>query len=202
MAKRKLESKLVDRDQIAEEIRLIEGTKDEYITPTGKIFKDYGKNKFYPKKNFINKTNGYLYCNIIMSNGVTKQFRVHVLVAKTYLSNPENLPVVLHKDNNKANPSLDNLKWGTVSENTKSAYEQGLAKNAKGYEDSQSMPIYCFDMNKRLIKDYGSAGEASRDLNITKTTILNQCKHKMKTKPRCGFYFMFQDDFNKNGFNL
>lgn len=136
MAKRKLESKLVDRDQIEEEIRLIEGTKDEYITPTGKIFKDYGKNKFYPKKNFINKTNGYLYCNIIMSDGVAKQFRVHVLVAKTYLPNPENLPVVLHKDNNKTNPSLDNLKWGTVSENTKSAYEQGLAKNAKGYEDS------------------------------------------------------------------
>lgn len=29
----------------------------------------------------------------------------------TYLPNPDNLPVVMHKDNNPLNNALNNLKW-------------------------------------------------------------------------------------------
>ena len=43
---------------------------------------------------------------------------MHILVAEAYLPNPDNLPIVLHLDNNKKNSSVKNLKWGTVKENT------------------------------------------------------------------------------------
>mgnify|MGYP002512377746 CR=1 FL=1 len=86
--------------------------------------------------------------------------------------------------------------------NTKDAYNRGLAKNAKGYEDSQSMAIYYFDMNKKLLGDYGSVSEASKNLGITKTGILYQCKHNIKTTPRCGYYFRFKKEYDELGFVL
>jgi hypothetical protein len=34
------------------------------------------------------------------------------------LPNLDNLPIVLHLDNNKKNCDIKNLKWGTAKENT------------------------------------------------------------------------------------
>ena len=54
----------------------------------------------------------------------------------------------------------------------------------------------------RDIEKYGSVGEASRELEITKTTILNQCNHKVKTKPRCGYWFRYLSEYEEKGFVL
>lgn len=150
MAKRNLLDRLVNLSDITETLTLIEGSNTDYITPSGKIYKDYGNEKMLPKKNTINKNNGYLYCGITMSDGTQKQFRVHKLVALAYLPNPNNYPYVCHKDDNKANPQVDNLEWGDASKNTKDAFDRGLAKNTKGYEDSQSIPVYAFTMDKKI----------------------------------------------------
>lgn len=69
MAKRTMTEKLINKDKILEEMILIAGSNTDYITKTGKIYKDYGNNMFYPKKTFINKANGYLYCNITFPEG-------------------------------------------------------------------------------------------------------------------------------------
>ena len=201
MAQRKMTNKLIPKEKITEELRLIVGSETDYITPSGKIYKDYGNNKMYPKANFINKHNGYLYCGITYPEG-QKQRRVHILVAESYLPNPNNFPVVMHIDNNKANPNVNNLQWGTVSQNTKSAFDDGLQINDKSWEDSQSVHVCVFDMDKKLIGKYGSISEASRQLHITKTTILNQCNHGVKTKPRCGYYFRYLSEYETNGFVL
>jgi hypothetical protein len=108
MAKRNMFDKLVKKDSIKEEMRLIKDSETDYITPTGKIYKDYGNGLFYPKTNFINKNNGYLYCGITYPTG-QRQRRVHILVAEVYLPNPNNYPIVMHKDNDKANPVVSNL---------------------------------------------------------------------------------------------
>ena len=108
----------------------------------------------------------------------------------------------MHIDNNKANPNVNNLQWGTVSQNTKSAFDDELQINDKSWEDSQSVHVCVFDMNKKLIGKYGSISEASRQLHITKTTILNQCNHGVKTKPRCGYYFRYLSEYETNGFVL
>ena len=49
-----------------------------------------------------------------------KPFRiaVHRLVALLYIENPNNFPVVNHKDGNKQNNNKDNLEWCTVKYNT------------------------------------------------------------------------------------
>ena len=201
MARRNMTNKLIKRESINEEMRLINGSSTDYVTPTGNIYKDYGNDMFYHKATFINKNNGYLYCGITYDEG-QRQRRVHILVAEAFLPNPNNYPVVMHKDNNKANPILSNLEWGTVQKNTQDAFNDGLAVNAKSWDDSQSIHICSFDMQGNLLKKYGSVGEASRELGVTKTTILNQCNHKVKTKPRCGYYFRYLIEYESNSFVL
>lgn len=202
MSKRYLKDKLIKEKDIKEEKRLISGSNTDYITPSGKVYTDYGSGLFFPKKSFLNKNNGYLYIGINKSDGGQFQRRLHRIVAETYLPNPDNLPYVLHKDDNKANPNLDNLKWGTASENTKSSYENGLSYNDIGFEDSQSIPVCMFDLNYNLLETFGSVREASRSTKITSSGILYQCNHKVKSKPRCGYYFRYLDEFDENGFVL
>lgn len=199
MAARKMTNKLINRADIKEEMKLINGSLTDYITPSGEIYKDYGNNKFFHKAQFLN--HGYWYCNITYKEG-QRQRRVHILVAEAYIPNPENLPIVMHLDSNKENKHFSNLKWGTVSENTKQAYEEEMAHNNKGWEDSQSIPVCQFDLQGNLIDKFGSVGEASRQIGVTKTTILNQCNHKVKTKPRCGFWFRYLSEYNEKGFVL
>ena len=45
-----------------------------------------------------------------------KNIRVHRVIAQTFLSNFENKPTVEHKDDNKLNNKLYNLKWATYKE--------------------------------------------------------------------------------------
>ena len=182
-------------------MKLIDGSETDYITPSGQVYKDYGNNMYYPKANFQNKANGYIYCNITFPDG-QKQRRIHVLLAKAFIPNPNNYPIVMHLDNDKTNYKLNNLKWGTISENTQAAFDDGLQVNAKSWDDNQSIHVCAFNMNKQLIKKYGSVGEASREIGVTKTTILNQCNHNVKTKPRCGYYFRYLSEYEKNGFVL
>ena len=43
-------SELIPKDSITEELFLVAGSSTDYITKSGKIYKDYGNNKFYHKK--------------------------------------------------------------------------------------------------------------------------------------------------------
>lgn len=189
-------SQLIKKSDIQEELRLIKESDRDYITPTGKIYCDYGDGLFYPKKTYINKHNGYVYVGIHCSDGEQRSRRLHRLLADAYIPNPNNYPCVMHIDNNKQNCSLDNLKWGTVSENTQQAFDDGLIVNAKGFEDSQSKPINYYNLyTTELIKEYGSITEASKDLNISKGSIIHSCEERYKDV-RKPYYFRYASDGN------
>ena len=61
-------------------------------------------------------TNGYLKV-LLKCNTKCKTITVHRLVALTFLPNPDNLPCVNHKDEDKTNNRVENLEWCTQQYN-------------------------------------------------------------------------------------
>lgn len=51
--------------------------------------------------------------------------RVHRVVAEAFLSNPKNHPIVRHKDDVHTDNRVENLAWGTQSENMFDAWRNG-----------------------------------------------------------------------------
>ena len=96
-----------------EGIYQISDSSEVIITKTGEIKKAWINNKGYK-------------CVDLSKNGKTKHMLLHRLMADAFVPNPNNHPIVLHKDNDKLNTSPDNLVWGTYSENNAQAIRDGL----------------------------------------------------------------------------
>ena len=84
---------------IEKEWRDIEGYEGLYkVSSNGDIYSLIsGKEKKLKKCD-----NGYIVIDLY-KNGVVQWFRVHRLVAQAFIPNPNNLPIVMHLDNNKSN---------------------------------------------------------------------------------------------------
>ena len=65
---------------------------------------------------YTNKRNGYVYV-WLNKDGKGKNFRVHKLVAKSFLNNHYNYPDINHIDGNKTNNRVDNLEFCTKKYN-------------------------------------------------------------------------------------
>ena len=93
----------------------------------------YRKNR-YNKKQIVkgkllklndDRSKGYLIVTLC-KNGKRKTYRVHRLVAETFIDNLENLPQVNHKDGNKYNNHINNLEWCSCKENIRHAWKNKL----------------------------------------------------------------------------
>jgi hypothetical protein len=109
-----------------------------YVTEDGKVY----SNKLGEMKEMklnINKTTGYLQVSLSI-NKKRKTYLVHRLVGEVYLLNPDNLPLVEHKDDIKINNHVSNLMWSSYTNNNKNAYKTGLKKpiETKGEKNGNS----------------------------------------------------------------
>lgn len=77
------------------------------------------------------RTNGYLsICALDLENNNTpKRVQVHTIVAKYFVPNPHNYPIVMHLDDNKNNNHYKNLKWATYEMNTQDMMSKGRHNN-------------------------------------------------------------------------
>lgn len=135
------------------------------VTEDGKIYS-------YKRQTFLKpsiSSNGYYGVTLSKDSNI-KRFLVHRLVATAYLDNPNNLPLVNHKDENKLNNEVSNLEWCTVAyNNTYGSCRQRVIESGK--------KVYCVELNKT----FNSAMEASRELGIANTSIRRCCKGDLGT---------------------
>lgn len=87
------------------------------------------------KKQSISKR-GYYYVTL-SKDGKSTKVKIHRLIGKLFIPNPENKPQLNHIDGNKLNNSLDNLEWVTNKENSNHAIYSGLIDN-KGSKNGMS----------------------------------------------------------------
>lgn len=109
---------------------------------------------------------------ILVTIGVVN-YAVHRLVACLFVPNPQNLPVVNHKDENRFNNRADNLEWCTQRYNTN--YGTAREKRSKGYLH----PTKCVeqrDIDGNLLNRYESVGEAARKTGLRPSNICGCCK--------------------------
>lgn len=97
----------------------------------------------------------------LMKDGKRYKFRVHRLVAEAFVPNPDNLPMVNHKDEDRLNNIASNLEW---------------CDNTYNSQYPNDLGVYCFDLNKY----FKSASEAAVHTGVCRTSIVKCCNHKLQ----------------------
>lgn len=157
------------------------------VTKDGKVFSKF-TNKFLK---FREDKDGYYDVSLVYnSKGARMPFRVHRLVALKYIKNPDNLPVINHKDLDKKNNNIDNLEWCTISKNTQHGYDSGTYSHIKKVKASQPDGI---------IHVFPSTSEASRYYGYANPTTLQAVLEGRNCNPmvrgRCkGIKFEYTDE--------
>lgn len=103
----------------------IKGFEGRYGISKGGIVWSYINNN--EVKQVTTPNSNYLYVKL-WKNNKEHQFTLHRLLAKTFISNPNDLPMVDHIDRNIRNNSLSNLRWVTARENLLNS-EEGFVRN-------------------------------------------------------------------------
>ena len=125
---------------------------------------------------------GYLRLHL-KKNKVSKNHRVHRLVAEAFVDNPLKLPKVNHKDGNKKNNHADNLEWCTQAENVAHAYANGMSKRCV------PVPVVAID-EKGNEYYFKSQCEAARKTGIPQQNISSCCNGKLESAG--GYKWQFQ----------
>ncbi len=120
----------------------------------------------------------------LSKNGVKKPFRVHRLVAMAFLENSENLPVVNHKNENKADNRASNLEWCSIAYNN---------HYGKGYCEHRFLnvrkAVKQLDLNKTLVCIFKSVSEAASILGVNRNTIARRVNSR-SMKPYHGYVWV------------
>lgn len=118
---------------------------------------------------------GYTICSLY--NKGLKTHKVHRLVAKAFIPNPNNYPMINHIDGNKQNNNLNNLEWCDNSYNQLHAIRNGLKVYKIGVNNKHSIPIIQIDKNGKKIKEWACAKDVYRELGYDNSRISKVCKN-------------------------
>lgn len=109
-------------------------------------------------KTCLRGRNGNMYEAVTLTkDGISKRYSVHRLVAETFIPNPNELPKINHKDENRLNNRADNLEWCTRQYNI---------------DYSKSKPVNQIKDGK-VVGQFKSIAYASAETGISRRSINN-----------------------------
>jgi len=122
-------------------MKKIEGFEGYYVTESGEIWSD--KSGELKQRSTRLSSKGYVVINLSQPGAgqAGVYCLVHRLVADAYIPNPDNLPCVLHKDDDPGNPHKDNLFRGTHADNMRDLANKGYSNIAKGAKHCKSKKV-------------------------------------------------------------
>lgn len=118
-----------------------------------------------------------------------KQHLVHRLLAQAFLPNPDNLPEIDHKDGNRANNAISNLRWCTQKQNVNNPVTIARHKANWSTESYRTMilnsklhvnkPVQCIETGDV----YLNQATAARENGLRLFTVQGSCKRHALGKP-------------------
>lgn len=135
-------------------------------------------------------SHGYLTVSL-HENGKGTSHCIHRLVATSFLGIQDGKEVN-HIDGNKMNNNLSNLEWVTRQQNTRHAFDHGLAKTGKAHHSFKGSIVAVNATTGETFKMSGTKEITSRGFNhrtIYRIANGKSCCHK-------GHYFYWERDFD------
>ena len=136
------------------------------------------------KRELSQRKDRYGYPKVTFNAGKLETATVHRLVAEAFIPNPDSLPCINHKDENKENNSVDNLEWCTVAYNNR--YGTHIEKCAA----SKEKPVIGTKDGKEI--RFKSTRAAGKELNIPWRYIGDAIYHRGKRKTAGGYEWRFE----------
>lgn len=165
-----------------EEWKDIEGYEGKYqVSSLGNIksLNYNGKKEIKQLKPCIK--GGNYYGVVLCKNGIKKELQIHRLVAQAFIPNPNNLPEVNHKDENKINNCVDNLEWCT------SKYNANYGNRNKKLSLLKNKKVNQYDLQGNFIKQWDSLTEINKQLGFCISSIGKCCNKIKKHKTAYGY---------------
>ena len=129
------------------------------------------------------KQNGYRFMCLYIDKDTPKMNRlVHRMVAQTFLDNPDNKPVVNHKDTNILNNDVDNLEWVTYKENMNT---EETIKNLKKGKNSKTIHQILIETGE-IVNTFDGASDGQNKTDIDPRNILKICHFYSGNKKYAG----------------
>ena len=90
------------------------------VYPDGRVLREDGKEM----KHYTNQY-GYKFASLKCEDGKFRSFYIHRMVGEEWLTNPSNLPIIMHIDDDPSNNHWTNLQWGTQKDNIRDMMGKG-----------------------------------------------------------------------------
>lgn len=172
----------------------IEGFENYQITDDGRVWSKK-TNKYLS----TNKKNGNGYPQVMLyKNGVGVLVKIHRLVAKAFIPNPQNKPCIDHINTDKTLNVVSNLRWVTHTENMNNPITKQKMKTIsvgrhpseearkkmslshKGKIAHNRKTVYQYRLDNELVKVYDSVADAAKN-GFDKGHVAACCLGKLKT---------------------
>lgn len=152
----------------------VKGYDGRYLVlPSGRVWSTRKRGSLSEKQ----RKDGYTEVNLWKDNRC-KSYLVHRLVAEAFIPNPDGLPQVNHKDENRRNNNRSNLEWCNSKYN--SDYGTGRKRAVKSRKDRKvnCKPVVCLDANNMVFE---SIAEAEEVTGVNRSCITRVCNGERKT---------------------
>ena len=157
-----------------EQWKIVQGFENYLVSTLGNVKTINGR---FKKVVYDNK-NSYGYVEL-WKNNKGKKFRIHRLVAETFIPNYDNKEQVNHIDGNKTNNCVDNLEWVTPKENVTHAINNNLIILKYG---SNNVSAKLKEEDVKFIRENAkvniSVKELAKRYNVSTTNIYNILNNK------------------------